>query len=619
MKWIIRLANLLLLAAIASAPAVVSRSAASLSWQSKVDPWVLETAHQGDTEFILFLKEQADLSGAQFLPTKAEKGAYVYEQLTHTAARTQKSLLKTLSAQPGIEFRSYWVANAIWVRGGAAAVQQFALRSDVAHIYANPTVHFDEPLPGAAPPGLQLDPADVEWNIAKVGAPQVWAAGYTGQGVVVAGQDTGYDWEHPALKNQYRGWDGTTANHNYNWHDAIDGIASQVPFDDHYHGTHTMGTIVGDDGGSNKIGMAPGARWIGCRNMDHGDGTPQTYMDCYQWFIAPTDLQNQNPRPDLAPDVINNSWGCPISEGCIDPNVLLTVVNNVRAAGIVTVHSAGNSGYTCGTVNTPAAIYDSSFTVGNTQSDDEINYGSSRGPVTVDGSNRMKPNVSAPGTYVRSSVPGGGYSLATGTSMAAPHVTGLVALMISKDPSLAGQVGTIETLIEKFAVPRLATQDCGDLPGNQVPNNVYGWGRIDAWNTVSHLPLFSLNLKRTTIPEKFYNPGSTITYTIQVTNTSPLSQVTSLVISETIPLSTTLMNATLPHMQVGDLIHWDFPSLAVGSGISVTLVVQVDQNATEPIINPAFIVDSKEVGPLQGPPLYLYYLAHYIYFPLIAR
>jgi len=134
-----------------------------------------------------------------------------------------------------------------------------------------------------------------------------------------------------------------TADHNYNWHDAIHennphtppgnlcGFNSLEPCDDHGHGTHTMGTMVGDDGGANQIGMAPGARWIGCRNMEEGWGTPATYAECYQWFIAPTDLNDQNPDPAMAPHVINNSWACPPSEGCTDPNVLLTVVQNVLA------------------------------------------------------------------------------------------------------------------------------------------------------------------------------------------------------------------------------------------------------------------------------------------------
>ena len=267
---------------------------------------------------------------------------------------------------------------------------------------------------GATPPA-PASPSAIEWNITKVNAPTVWAAGFTGQGAVVAGQDTGYQWDHPALKGKYRGWDGSTASHDYNWHDSIHsgggscGANSLFPCDDHGHGTHTMGTMVGDDGLGNQVGMAPGAKWIGCRNMDQGNGTPVTYSECYQFFIAPTTVAGTNPDPSKAPDVINNSWGCPVSEGCTDPNVMLTIVNNVRAAGIVTVHSAGNSGSACSTISEPSAIYDSSTTVGATTSTDAIASYSSRGAVTVDGSNRLKPDISAPGSSIRSSVPGGGY------------------------------------------------------------------------------------------------------------------------------------------------------------------------------------------------------------------
>jgi serine protease AprX len=121
----------------------------------------------------------------------------------------------------------------------------------------------------------------------------------SGQGVVVGGQDTGYQWDHPAIKSQYRGWDGVEADHAYSWHDAIHedlgsldlnhcGFDSPVPCDDHGHGTHTMGTIVGGaDNVGTQIGVAPGARWIGCRNMENGWGTPATYSECYEWFMAP--------------------------------------------------------------------------------------------------------------------------------------------------------------------------------------------------------------------------------------------------------------------------------------------------------------------------------------------
>ena len=456
-------------------------------WQSKVDSWVLETADTGGTEFLVFLSEQADLGQAAHFRKKTEKGKHVYTALTTTAERTQAPLLRELKHR-GLAYRPFWIANMIWVRGDGADVQALALRGDVAHIYANPTVHVDEPIAEpayAVGPQTAAQPDTVEWNITKVHAPEMWAAGFTGQGVVIGGQDTGYQWDHPALKGKYRGWNGTAASHDYSWHDAIHDAGSScvansaAPCDDYGHGTHTMGTMVGDDGTGNQIGMAPGAKWIGCRNMNSGAGTPATYAECYQWFIAPTMIDGSLPDPTKAPDVINNSWSCPVSEGCTDPNALLTVVKNVRAAGIVTVHSAGNSGSTCSTVRDPAAIYADSFTVGSTDSSDSIASSSSRGPVMVDGSNRPKPDVSAPGVSVRSSLPGSTYTTMSGTSMAGPHVAGAVALLISAYPGLAGNVDQIENILEQSAVHLTSGQGCGGDSTTAVPNNVYGWGRID--------------------------------------------------------------------------------------------------------------------------------------------
>jgi subtilisin family serine protease len=183
----------------------------------------------------------------------------------------------------------------------------------------------------------------------------------------------------------------------------------------------------------------------------------------------------------MAPDVINNSWGCTPTEGCTEPEILRQVVQNVRAAGILTVHSAGNEGPDCSMVQEPAGIYEESFSIGATDADDEIAYFSSRGPVTVDGSQRLKPNVTAPGVDIRSSVPGGGYEGGwSGTSMAAPHVAGLVALLLSAQPALKGQVDTLETLIESTAITLTTAQNCGGVAGHAIPNNTYGWGRVDA-------------------------------------------------------------------------------------------------------------------------------------------
>jgi subtilisin family serine protease len=467
---------------LAAAVATVSAAESDGAWRQKVDPWVIDTTAGGrTTEFIVHLREQADLRDAERLRSKEARGRYVYERLTEVARRTQGPVIAALEAH-GVEYRSYWVTNMIWVRGDLSVARAMAERADVQGVRANPAVRLVEPTPVLS----DVDsPEAIEPNIIQVGAPDVfWAAGIRGEGVVVAGQDTGYDWDHPALKNQYRGWNGVTADHNYNWHDAIHsgggicGPNSPEPCDDNSHGTHTMGTMVGDDGGSNQIGMAPGARWIGCRNMNQGVGTPITYAECFQWFIAPTDLNDQNPDPTKAPHVINNSWSCPVSEGCTDPNVLREVVENVRAAGIVVVQSAGNSGSGCSTVNTPAAIYDASFSVGSVNSADNISSFSSRGPVTVDGSQRMKPDVSAPGENIRSSVPGGGYSRFSGTSMAGPHVVGLIALAASAQSCLQGDVDALEQYVKAHVLPKTSTQTCGGIPGSTIPNNTYGYGVI---------------------------------------------------------------------------------------------------------------------------------------------
>jgi subtilisin family serine protease len=253
-----------------------------------------------------------------------------------------------------------------------------------------------------------------------------------------------------------------------------------------------MGTMVGDDGQGNRIGLAPGATWMACRNMIYGAGVIATYLDCMQWFLAPTDGAGENPDPAQAPHVINNSWAC--VEVC-PPTVLKEGTEAIRAAGIVYVAAAGNDGSQCSTIAHSPAIYQASFTVGATNNLDNIASFSSRGPVLVLDPLHpyRKPDVSAPGVGVRSSLIGGTYGNLSGTSMAAPHVAGLVALVISANPDLAGQVDTIEDIIERTAFPRTTTQACGGDSATQVPNNVFGWGRIDALAAVQE----ALRLRRT--------------------------------------------------------------------------------------------------------------------------
>jgi uncharacterized repeat protein (TIGR01451 family) len=585
--------------------------AQAADWQAKVDPWVLETSAQGDTEFLIFLVEQADVSGAALLPTKLEKTRYVLERLDEVAQRTQPGVIAALE-KLGADYRAYRVANMIWARGSRQVVQAVAGRPDVAHLYANPKVKLDTPATQAfSLERVQVQapaaPQGIEWNITKVKAPQVWAEGYTGQGAVIAGQDTGYDWDHPALKNQYRGWDGSTADHDYNWHDAIHDETdpncpqdSPVPCDGYGHGTHTMGTMVGDDGGANQIGMAPGARWIGCRNMDSsGAGTPASYAECFEWFLAPYPYGGipEDGDPTKAPDVISNSWTCTFGEGCTSNDELLDIVNNVRAAGIVVVAAASNDGPSCSSIGDPPAMYDAAFTVGATNSADTIADFSSRGPVTVDGSNRPKPDISAPGVNVRSCFPGTGYGSSNGTSMATPHVAGLVGLLISAQPALRGQVDEIETLIEQSAVERIDPTCGGDPSG--VPNNTYGWGRIDSLAAYQSLNRLSLSK---TAPAVVLQ-GQPLAYALTITHTQGITPTTNVVLTDTLPAGAAFLGATQPYSLMGDVVEWDFPSLGVDESVQVTLTVGMPLTFTGTVTNAVYGVRSEDVYTVYGSPV----------------
>jgi serine protease AprX len=561
-------------ALIGMALAVFSAVASAQTVRDKADRWVLDTAARGDTEFLVMLRDQADLRGARSLKTRAERGAFVADALSSTAARAQAPVLALLERR-GAPHRAYWIANAIWVRGGLALVEELAERDDVVHLYANPRVRLSAPAgPRSARPEAT---ATIEWNVAKVHAPDLWALGYDGTGIVVSGADTGYEWDHPALKTHYRGWDGSAADHNYSWHDAIHdstdnpcGNDSPFPCDDFGHGTHTMGTMAGGDGGTNQIGVAPGAKWIGCRNMDVGAGTPARYTECFQWFIAPTDLSDQNPDPTKAPAVINDSWTCPVSEGCTDPTILQAVVESVRAAGIEVVASAGNDGPSCSTVDQPPAIYAAAFSVGATDESDVIAGFSSRGPVTVDGSNRMRPDISAPGVDVRSSVPVDGYEDLDGTSMAGPHVVGVSALLMSAIPGLVSNPDGVEALLTATAVPRTTVplQTCGGVPGSQVPNNTYGWGRVDALRAITA----DIALSQTDSPDPTL-VGVPVTYTITVESLGPGTQP-DVIVAEALTVSATVDSATPSQGSCTVLAHGASCHLgAMASGDTATITI----------------------------------------------
>lgn len=487
--------------------------------QGKVSPLVWQDLAQAErVPVLVILAEQANAAQAARPAALPQRANAVYAALADVAGQTQPALTARLQ-RAGVSYRSFTLVNALALRADRTLVLELAARPDVAAIVSDRAfaVALEEPLP-AGP--LACPAGGVEWNVAWVQADAVWQTGTTGSGVVVANADTGIHWDHAALKPTYRGWNGSTASHAYNWWDAIHedlpptgsnvcGLNSGVPCDDYGHGTHTLGTSVGAQG----VGLAPGATWIACRNMENGIGRPSTYLECLDFFLAPWDAAHQNPNPDLHADVISNSYGCPASELC-DVHTFDTAVANLRAAGIFFAVSAGNAGSACSTVNDPPGLVDAAITVGATQKNsNEIASLSSRGPVTVDGSNRRKPDLVAPGISVCSTARGGGYVTMSGTSMAAPHVAGAVALLWARFPALRGDVDATEALLETAATPRTSAQ-CGDAPG-ALPNNVYGYGALNVWAAYQQaLPPCTVRLSAEqgeTLPE-----GQTLTLQVEL-------------------------------------------------------------------------------------------------------
>jgi subtilisin family serine protease len=474
------------MAAIASSPSTShGNSPEKTASTTKIAPWVMEhTANGQQAEFLVVLADQADLSGAAALPTKNEKGRFVHDALWNKSQATQGPLLQWLSER-GIEHQSFYIVNAILVKGSLEIAEALAARQDVARVEGNPQIRnsLPQPAPATDASSQPAAPETIEPGINYTHAPSVWALGFTGQNIVVASADTGVRWTHNALKPHYRGWDGVTADHNYNWHDSIHtgggvcGPDSPQPCDDYFHGSHTTGTAIGDDGGANQIGMAPGAKWIACRNMDVGVGTPTRYIECMEWFLAPYPVGGGQGDPTKAPDITINSWSCPPSEGC-SANTLQAAVAAQAAAGIMMVSAAQNYGPSCSTVEDPPGIYAETYSVGalNTGTDTIASF-SSRGPVTVDGSNRTKPDISAPGTSTRSASNSSdnAYTFADGTSMATPHIAGAMALLWSAIPSLQNQIDPSRAALNNAAV-HIATNQCSS---SGTPNNVFGWGRVD--------------------------------------------------------------------------------------------------------------------------------------------
>ncbi|SCG84500.1 bacillopeptidase F [Proteiniborus sp. DW1] len=438
----------------------------------------------------------------------------VIESLENTANKTQKNLLAYLRLEEGKgnveEYKSFYIANMVYVKATKAVIERIALMDEVEHVYYDEKVYLfdvvinEEEIEKAIEESEEfgsielidieedtedggkieiieddsiidaqaVSPSDIEWNIKQINADDVWNTyGIDGSGVVVATIDSGVVWDHPALKNKYRGYNAATGtvDHSASWYDAYAGRTT--PYDDSSspHGTHVMGTILGQEAsGRNAIGVAPGAKFIAAKGLGPYGGSSSDLIDAGQWMLRPGGSAAN------APDVINNSWG----GGAEMNDWYRDVVRAWRAAGIVPVFAAGNhrsSGEPpAGSIACPAN-YPESFAVAATDSNNRRATFSLKGPSPYDRS-LIKPDISAPGVNIRSSVPNGYQGGWNGTSMAAPHIAGVVALIVQANPNLS--VSQIEAIIKETATPLT------DNSYPSSPNMGYGYGLVNALSAV---------------------------------------------------------------------------------------------------------------------------------------
>jgi subtilisin family serine protease len=438
-----------------------------------VDPEVVaQVQAEGEVEVIIHLREQADLSPAYAIRDWAERGRFVYDRLREMADRSGgelRAVLEGAGAQPQVLL----AANALAATVDAPLLDAVAARPEVARVTPN---REGSAIP-FVPAEQEASVAAVEWNIAQIRADETWATlGVTGQGVSVGNIGTGVMYDHPALIEQYRGnLGGGTFDHNYNWYDLIDGLPE--PYDDHSHSTMTTGVMVGDDGGSNQIGVAPGAQWITVKAISGAGYTTDALLHAaMDWMLAPTDLNGANPDPAKRPNIGLNAW----------QQSLVTCSPEFQpdiaawwAAGILPVFALGGDGPACYSLWSPSDL-PGAVAVGGTDAADVIAPFSPRGPSYC--TEEIKPEVSAPGVNIRSSSNDGAYQIWSGSSLAAPHLAGTAALVLSADPDL-GSLEALSTITNTaFCIQDLL---CGGTPCPDGGNNIYGWGRIDAFEAVS--------------------------------------------------------------------------------------------------------------------------------------
>jgi subtilisin family serine protease len=502
-------------AALLSAPLFTSSATAApaAAPSAKIDSALAKAvAGGGDATFFVVLDSTANLSGARSKSVHAAKARAAYTELRTEATTSQRSLTSYLD-QHKIGHEDFWLANAVKVTGDEDLVDDLAARSDVAELVKERHYKLDgveSKVSKAA--ATAADDDTPEWGVSAIEADKVWSQyDDRGEGIVVANIDSGVQFDHPDLVANYRGNNGDGSfTHDYNFFDATGECPTSAPCDNNGHGTHTMGTMVGAHG----IGVAPGATWIAAKGCESRECSDSSLLAAGQWILAPTDSNGQNPRPALAPNIVNNSWGGGNTTFYQD------TIKAWNAAGIFEAFAAGNSGNgtSCSTTEAPGAQAPA-YGVGAYDVNGEIASFSGFGPSLIDGS--TKPNISAPGVDVRSTWPGSSYMVESGTSMATPHVAGAVALLWSAAPSLIGDIDATRALLNDGAVDVDDTH-CG---GTADFNDVWGEGKLDILASVDAAPHTAVTVTGTVTDETTDAPLSAIT--VKATGTAGTRSVTT--------------------------------------------------------------------------------------------
>ncbi|MFU8853337.1 S8 family serine peptidase [Micromonospora sp. SL1-18] len=439
--------------------------------KAKIHPRLAkQLSSAGAVDFWVRFDRRVDLTRASAITDWAARGEAVMAELRQAAESRQRDVRARLDAAK-VSYEPLWATNAIYVhRGSAQLAADLAARAEVSSLSATTTYALPEVTATAEPA------ADgVEWGVAAINADDVWQTrGVRGEGIVVANIDSGVQYDHPALAAAYRGKSGAEVVNDYNWYDPLGACVGGSPCDDNGHGTHTMGTMAGDGG----IGVAPGARWIAAKGCTKTSCPDLALIKAGQWMLAPTDASGQNPKPALRPNVINNSWGS--DNGPVEDPFYDDVINAWTAAGIFPAFAVGNAGPACDTAGSPGDSA-SAYAVGAFSASGAIAPFSSKGPGA---GGAAKPDITAPGVNIRSSLPGSSYGVANGTSMAAPHVAGAVALLWSAASQLIGDIQATEALLDDTAIG-VADTTCG---GTATVNNTWGHGKLDILTAVNAGP-----------------------------------------------------------------------------------------------------------------------------------